>query len=200
MGQQRYPYLDRSCSTLRTHSYFSFRNWIRSICYSVKGNSFDLLLKGLRRFYYIYTLRKEIFTSLSLSLLQSRFLESRDQIFSNCLRFKKRKKEKKKRKNSLLFSFGEVISPTWEAPVSSLDYAGNRNTAWTILKCIVHWHKTLLRSCVRACTFTEIKTEFPSNDVGEGKREKERFELETRVRISFVTLYPTYYISSNVVS
>ena len=195
MGQQRYPYLDRSCSTLRTHSYFSFRNWIRSICYSVKGNSFDLL-KGL--FYYIYTLRKEIFTSLSFFLSwKADFWRAEIKYFPIvCVS----KKEKKKRKNSFLFSFGEVISPTWEAPVSSLDYAGNRNTAWTILKCIVHWHKTLLRSCVRACTFTEIKTEFPSNDVGEGKREKERLELETRVRISFVTLYPTYYISSNVVS
>lgn len=88
-------------------------------------------LKGLRHCFIIYeksyyceqgTRMKYLlfFLFLFLSLLESRFFgKQKSNIFQ--LRAFQKKKEKTTT-NSPLFSFGEVISPSWEAPVSSLDY------------------------------------------------------------------------------
>lgn len=110
---------------------FSFDNWIRSICNSVKGSSLGGRIKRIATlFYYIREKlllrarnKDEIFTLFSLSLPLSFgkqiFGKQKSNIFQ--LRAFQKKKEKTTT-NSPLFSFGEVISPSWEAPVSSLDY------------------------------------------------------------------------------
>lgn len=84
-------------------------------------------LKGLRHCFIIYeksyyceqgTRMKYLlfFLFLFLSLLESRFWKAEIKYFPiACVPEKKRKKNDE-------FSFGEVISPSWEAPVSSLDY------------------------------------------------------------------------------
>lgn len=108
-------------------------------------------LKGLRHCFIIYeksyyceqgTRMKYLlfFLFLFLSLLESRFLESRNQIFSNCVRSRK----KRKNDDELLFIFlrgGNFAFVGGAGFFTRLP--GNRNTAWMILKCIVHWHKTL---------------------------------------------------------
>lgn len=87
-------------------------------------------LKGLRHCFIIYeksyyceqgTRMKYLLFSLSLPLSFGKqiFGKQKSNIFQ--LRAFQKKKEKTTT-NSPLFSFGEVISPSWEAPVSSLDY------------------------------------------------------------------------------
>lgn len=129
---------------------FSFDNWIRSICNSVKGSSLGGRIKRIATlFYYIREKlllwarnKDEIFTLFSLSLSFSfgkQILESRNQIFSNCVRSRKRKND-----DELPFIFlrgGNFAFVGGAGFFTRLP--GNRNTAWMILKCIVHWHKTL---------------------------------------------------------
>lgn len=86
-------------------------------------------LKGLRHCFIIYekshyceqgTRMKYLLflLFLFLSLLESRFWKAEIKYFPiACV-----PEKEKTTTNSPLFSFGEVISPSWEAPVSSLDY------------------------------------------------------------------------------
>lgn len=102
----------------------------------MKGSSLGGRIKRIATlFYYIREKsllrarnKDEIFTlfSLSLPLFFGKQIFGK-QIFgkqkSNIFQLRAfQKKKEKTTTNSPLFSFGEVISPLWEAPVSSLDY------------------------------------------------------------------------------
>lgn len=108
-------------------------------------------LKGLRHCFIIYekshyceqgTRMKYLlfFLFLFLSLLESRFWKTEIKYFPiACVPEKKRKND-----DELPFIFlrgGNFAFVGGAGFFTRLP--GNRNTAWMILKCIVHWHKTL---------------------------------------------------------
>lgn len=130
---------------------FSFDNWIRSICNSVKGSSLGGRIKRIATlFYYIREKlllrarnKDEIFTFFSFSsslFWKADFWKAEIKYFPiACVPEKKRKDD-----DELPFIFlrgGNFAFVGGAGFFTRLP--GNRNTAWMILKCIVHWHKTL---------------------------------------------------------